>query len=248
MRFTVGRWFAPLLLALTLACPGSLPAQLQVYPCRQRIDSLVVNRPDVEVRILFHGFDSPTGWSGPLTTLLQENAQSRLAGALSVAAETDPVVAGSAGPVFVEEGRMFLVWGSPELVVLRDTYYTYSAGAAHGDENTHFRILAWHKGKLKPVTLADLLKWNRELRNELNRQIEGQLRLLGASAVLEGRWEALDARRLQDAAPTALGLLYVLNLYEAGSRAEGAFEILIPWRALAAWIPAGESLDRMLQE
>ncbi len=250
MRITGDRWFAPLLLALALAlaCPGGLHAQLQVYPCKQRIDSLVVNRPDVEVRILFHGFDSPTGWSGPLTTLLQENAQSRVDGALSMAAETDPVVVGLTGPVFIEEGRMFLVWGSPELVALRDTYYSYTAGAAHGDESTHFRILAWHKGQLKPAALADLLKWNRELRTELNRHIEGQLRLLGASAVLEGRWEALDPRRLQDAAPTELGLLYVLSLYEAGSRAEGTFEILIPWRALAAWIPAGESLDRMLQE
>jgi hypothetical protein len=233
---------------LSLLLAGAGQAQLKIYPCKQRLDSLVVKRPDVDVRILFPAFDSPTGWSEPVTHLLQENAQSRLKGAISVAAETEPVVVGSKDPVYIEEGRMFLVWGSPELVVLRDTYYTYSAGMAHGDESTHFRILAWHKGKLKPAFLSELLKWNRDLRTELNRHIEGQLRLLGASAVLEGEWKELDTRRLQDAAPTEQGLLYVLNAYEAGSYAEGAFEIIIPWRALASWIPPGESLDRMLQE
>ena len=221
-------------------------AQLDVYPARQRLDSLVVSRPEVELRFVFPAFDSPAGWSVPVTDLVRKSAEARVGGALRAAEEAGPSLPGQ-GPQFVEEGRTWLVWGSPELVVLRDQFYSYTAGAAHGEDGTQFRILAWHKGELKPATLADLLDWNRDLQRELNRQLEGQLRLQGASVVLEGGWKELERRRLQHAAPTAQGLLYVFDPYEVGSHAEGYYEVLVPWRVLASWIPKDGRLDRMLR-
>jgi hypothetical protein len=237
---------ATLLGLLTATMAGTAQAQLDIFPARQRLDSLVVSRPEVELRFVFPAFDSPAGWSVPVTDLVRKSAEARVGGALRAAEEAGPPVPGQ-GPAFVEEGRTWLVWGSPELVVLRDHVYSYTAGAAHGEDGTQFRILAWHKGELKPASLSDLLDWNRELLSELNRQLEGQLRLQGASVVLEGGWKELDKRRLQRAAPTAHGLLYVFDPYEVGSHAEGFYEVLVPWRVLAMWIPKDGRLDRMLR-
>lgn len=234
------------LCGLLLAGPAA--AQLQVYPCEQHMDSVVLKRTDVEFRVLFPSFQSPGGWGKALAEVLREGAQARAKAIVKLAAETDPVDPTAGGPLCIEEGRVSLVWGTPELVVLRDSYYSYSAGMAHGDQSTHFRVLGWYRGRLKPVSLKELLVWNPDLQAELNRQILGQLTLLGASAVIEGQWKSLDSRRLQDAAPTAPGLFYVMNAYEAGSHAEGEFELLIPWRALAAWIPAQGALSRQVPE
>jgi hypothetical protein len=244
MKAIVSRIISALVAGLAVC--GPVGAQLDVFPARQRLDSLVVSRPEVEVRYIFPGFDSPAGWSVAVTDLVRKGAETRVGAALRAAEEAGPPIPGQ-GPAFVEEGRTWLVWGSPELVVLRDHIYSYTAGAAHGEDGTRFRILAWHKGELKPATLADLLDWNRDLQGELNRQLEGQLRLQRASAVLEGAWKDLDKRRLQHAAPTAKGLLYVFDPYEVGSHAEGFYEVLVPWRVLAAWIPAGGRLERMLR-
>jgi len=236
--------WAPIL-ALALGAGGTACAQLEVFPARQRLDSLVVTRPDMEVFVVFPAIDSPAGWSVPLTDLVRRSAEACVGGALRAAEEAGSAIPGM-GPSF-ENASTRLEWATSELIVLRDHSYSYGAGAAHGESRTLIRLFQWHKEELKPTTLPDLLDWNRDLRLELNRQIEGQLRLLGASNVITGGWEELDSKQLAKGAPTGLGLLYIFDPYEMGSHAEGEFEVLIPWRVLATWIPADGRLDRMLR-
>ncbi|MDP2359535.1 MAG: hypothetical protein Q8O14_02105 [bacterium] len=243
---------------LVLALATTAAAQLTVLPCRLALDSVVVQDRELEFGFVFHRLECEAPWSAPLNRLVVEEARRRAGEAIQEAEDLarDDEMAGEdldadealSGPASFQWARLTVEWATPELVSLREHVSEYWSGAAHGSEQTRFRILAWAEGELQPVSLGGLLTWNGALEAELNRQLVGRLRLQGASAVLAGDWPGFGTLRLQDAAPVADGLRYVVNEYEAASYSEGAFDILIPWRVLVEWIPADGVLDRMRRE
>jgi len=231
---------------LPLLAPALAAAQIRIAPCLVERDSLVVRHPGLELCVQYETLHGLAPWCPAFNRMMAERAVQRSVAAAGKVAMDEPP-RGAPEDQVLELRTVSVAWATSELVSVREEVYAF-AGGAHGATETHFRLLAWREGELRPSSLKDYLAWTPELEAELQRQLTGQLRLQGASEVSGGAWSGLEAARLADAAPTTLGLLFVVNEYEAGAYCEGAFDVLVPWRVLAPWLPAGGTLERMIRE
>lgn len=218
--------------------------QLRISPCTQVADSLVLREPGLEARVDFPVLHGGAAWCEALNTHIASRARTEAEGFLD---QNRPTLEVMTDPALVHFGRWQVLWATSGLISLRHDTEEYTGGA-HGIHQCEFGTLAWDGARLDSLGLESLLTWSPALEKALSRQLTGHLRLLRASEALEKSWRGLPARRLRQAAPTALGLLYVINEYEAGAYVEGAFPVLVPWRALGDALPAGGRLSRMLGE
>ncbi len=181
-------------------------------------------------------------WGTALSQELRRRAETSMKE--FVDANKDPELLDPDMPVFLE-GEWRVEWATPVMVALRHNRLEFTGGA-HPNHQCELVAMIWKGGSLLPVTVDKLLSWSPDLEKSLRRQTTGHLRLLGSEDAKAKNWKGLPAKRLKQALPTEAGLLYVLDPYEVGSFADGAYEFVVPWRALGDQVGFGEILSREL--
>lgn len=233
------RLAGPLLPVLLVATGAQARLQLTGYTCAT--DTLHRSVPGLEVVEILPRLEGPA-WGQALTQELEARARASMEA--FVEANADPGFLDPAMPLF-QEGEWRLEWATPELAALRHASLEFSGGA-HPVTRSELLLLAWDGSRLAPLSLDQVMAWTPELEKCLRRQCTGQLRLLGSPEAKARNWRGLPSSRLKRALPTEMGLLYVLDPYEAGAYVDGAFEFIVPWRVLGDHVRAGGVLERAL--
>jgi hypothetical protein len=141
--------------------------------------------------------------------------------------------------------RYFITYTDRDLVSISMAEASYTGGA-HGNARSAGHNYWFHNGKVIRLQLSHLFSPRSNYRRRLESYCLASLRRQGASNVVDGEMNSVDADELANFTLSSKGIIITFDPYRAGCYAEGPYTVVVPFRVLKDLIPNESPIHRFV--